>query len=242
MPSSTKLLKPKKSKKSDLENLTIQKRMFAEHLIADKAFSIKKAAESVGVKNPTVVGARWMKDEKVLRYIGSSILQRIEGKGGFKANAERVLHELMCIGYFNQKSVRDEDGNGIPLKDLPDEVAAAIESMEIQEISLPDGTQLRNYKYKFYNKLEALSLLGKHLGMWIERKEIDLKGTLQFANWDSLYEQDQNVVDPVEELIKNPKLLGYDPKSGFRITEPEPTTPIDVEQANYSVSELLDDE
>lgn len=98
-----------------------------------------------------------LKREKIVQAIRE---RRAELEFASKVVRERVTAELARIAFFNAKYLFDENGNPIPLNELPDDMTAAIEAVEVQ--TLPDGTVTS--RAKFYNKLKALDILGKIIG------------------------------------------------------------------------------
>ncbi len=88
-------------------------------------------------------------------------------------NAERVINEYAKVAFANIKSVLGE-GNVIKdISQLPDEITAAVES--IQSDIRHDGGDSEGYtarvKVKFYSKLNALADLGRHLGIFEKDNE-----------------------------------------------------------------------
>lgn len=78
----------------------------------------------------------------------------------------RTLSELQAIGYADpRKLVNPETGKALSLKDLPADIAAAISSVEVEEIST-HGLEGTRYKYRFWDKNKALDKLGQYLKLW----------------------------------------------------------------------------
>ena len=71
----------------------------------------------------------------------------------------RVLREVQRIAFFDPRCLVDDEGRPRPLKDLDDDAAAAIESIEVRETR--DGTVTR---LRPADKLKALSMLAKYTG------------------------------------------------------------------------------
>lgn len=103
---------------------------------------------------------------------------------GKKAKAERcivtqdmVLEELKKIGFANMKQVFNENGGLKNIQDMDSDVAAAICSIESFEEFNGYGAD-REYigdtkKIKMLDKTKALELIGKHLGMFKDKLEIE---------------------------------------------------------------------
>jgi len=78
---------------------------------------------------------------------------------------DSIIQELKRIILFNPKDLFNEEGNLKNVSDLPNEVAAAISSIDVTEI-YSGGNLKRANRIKFYNKLDALEKLAKHLGFY----------------------------------------------------------------------------
>jgi phage terminase small subunit len=100
------------------------------------------------------------------------------------ATVEKVIKELAKIGfadikqylqYKTAKTVIDHDSEtGEPIIDYKQIVdvidSDQVDGSVIQEISISkDGT----FKFKLYDKLAALEKIGKHLGMFTEKSEVN---------------------------------------------------------------------
>jgi phage terminase small subunit len=84
--------------------------------------------------------------------------------------ADRVVKELARIAFVDTRQVFTWGPNGVTLRDsseLTDDEAAIVS--EVSETTTESGGTI---KAKRFDKLKALELLGKHLGMFVEKKEI----------------------------------------------------------------------
>ena len=108
---------------------------------------------------------------------------------------ERTLKELARLGYSNAKNLLDDNGNMKAVKDLDEDTARAIASIEVEQRK--DGTVT---KVKLWNKNDALKSIATYLGMLVERKDIrelvsvkinygtDEKSVLPVSKVDSIIE------------------------------------------------------
>jgi phage terminase small subunit len=79
---------------------------------------------------------------------------------------DRVVRELAFIGFSNMQDFVGSDNTPIKIKQLARGHAAAVQSIDISEVTRPDGTVTVYTKLKLYDKRAALVDLGKHLGMF----------------------------------------------------------------------------
>lgn len=83
--------------------------------------------------------------------------------------ADRVISELARIAFGNQRAVMTWGADGVSLREsteLTDDEAALVS--EVAETVSAAGNGL---KLKTHDKVKALELLGKHLGMFVDKVE-----------------------------------------------------------------------
>jgi phage terminase small subunit len=77
----------------------------------------------------------------------------------------RIVQELHRIATCDPRKLVNGEGVAIPLHELPEEVAACIASVDVENISINGETGTR-YKYRFWDKNKALDKLGQYLKLW----------------------------------------------------------------------------
>jgi phage terminase small subunit len=82
---------------------------------------------------------------------------------------DRVLLEIARLAFNDPRKAFDETGNLKHVKDWPDEVAAAISSIKITEITQNDGPETYLKEVKFWDKGRQLELAGRHLGIFNDK-------------------------------------------------------------------------
>lgn len=141
-------------------NLNERQRAFCEAYI--KSGSATSAAVSAGYSEKTAgqIGFQNLRVPSIAAEI-ARLTARIEKKA--ELNAELVLSELRNLVVSNVADMYDADGNIKPINELPPEIAKTISSIEFGDIkgSGPRGVR----KLKTHNKLAALELASKLLGM-----------------------------------------------------------------------------
>lgn len=93
-----------------------------------------------------------------------------------KITAERVLQELARIAFFDPRNMLNADGSPKPIQDLDDDTAAVLAGMDIAEEYEGSGEDrvLKGYtkKVKLADKVAALNLSMRHLGMLTDKLEV----------------------------------------------------------------------
>ena len=145
-----------------------QKRFVEEYLIdlnatqaAIRAGYSPDTAKSIGSENLT-------KPDLQVR-IAKAMAERSKRTG---VNADRVVMELAKIAFVNAGDVIDAETATLK-PDAAKEDTAAIQSVKVKTFG-EDGLER---EIKMADKLKALELLGKHLGMF--KDKVELSGTLE---------------------------------------------------------------
>lgn len=95
-------------------------------------------------------------------------------------NQDRVLLELAKIAFLNPTDVIDMDKATIK-GDSNREDTAAISSVKVKRIPTEAG-EITEREVKTYDKIKALELLGKHLGMFADNSNVNLNLGVQIID------------------------------------------------------------
>lgn len=87
--------------------------------------------------------------------------------------ADRVLQEIMALAMYDIKDAFDDNGDPLPISQLPESLRRAIEGFETEEIFRP-GTksEVKITKYKFTKKQGPLQMLAEHLRLVVQKFEV----------------------------------------------------------------------
>lgn len=110
--------------------------------------------------------------KEIISYYVNDSLDALLGKS---RSADAILLETAKVAFVDPRDFVTPSGDPIPLHALSDKAAGAVSSIE-SEIN-KDGVEVT--KYKMHDKMRALTLLGTHAGVFVEKKE--LKITLGLA-------------------------------------------------------------
>lgn len=90
---------------------------------------------------------------------------------------DMVLKELARVAFVDPRKLFDEEGRPKDIRFLDSDTAAALASVDIYEEFDYNGDEkeLSGYtkKYKWADKLRALEMLGKHLGMFTDKVHVE---------------------------------------------------------------------
>ena len=157
--------------------MTKKQRIFAdEYLIDLNATKAYKVAYPNCKKDETacVNGSRLLRNAKVKEYIAIHQKKREERT---QVTQDRVIQELAKIAFADIRKLYDNNGNLKNVKCLEDDIAGAVSQLETFEEYEGRGED-REYigdtkKVKLLDKTKALELLGKHLGIFTDKLELE---------------------------------------------------------------------
>lgn len=121
---------------------------------------------------------RWLNadQDRVKKYMAAGEIQK-------EWAINRLLQEIRSISFIDIRKIFNDDHTLRPPSEWPDDIAAAISSIEVDEIEQWDGEKKEKIgemkKIKIFDKLKALEMLGKDLGRFINKHEISGKMTLE---------------------------------------------------------------
>lgn len=78
---------------------------------------------------------------------------------------ERVSLEMARLAFNDPRKAFDSNGLMLPVKEWPDEVAAAISSIKVTETEINEDVTVQVKEIKFWDKGKQLDLAARHLGM-----------------------------------------------------------------------------
>ena len=117
-------------------------------------------------RGASVTAARYLRDPEVQALIRRLQAGHIRKVG---LSAERTLEELRRLACVDPADCYDDQGDLLPLRDMPEHVRSAIASIEMTGT----GTGKRLTRIRFWSKPAALELLAKHQGLLEEKITVD---------------------------------------------------------------------
>lgn len=138
---------------------------FVDEYLID--FNATQAAIRAGYapKSAGEQGCRLLKKRKIADAVARAIAERSRRTG---ITADRVLRELARVAFVNPSDVIDFDTGTVKASAGADDLAA-VASCKVKTMSMGDEGDMVEREIKLNDKIKALDLLGKHLGMYPEK-------------------------------------------------------------------------
>lgn len=106
---------------------------------------------------------------KVKEEIEKAMAERSKQTG---ISQDRVIQELARIAFVNPKNVIDTNSASV-LSSASEDDTACIQSVKVKMSESDNGSSCER-EVRLNDKLKALELLGKHLGMFTDKAQIEL--------------------------------------------------------------------
>ena len=148
-----------------MAKLTEKQKRFAEEDLVDP--NATQAAIRAGYSPDTAneQGSRLLANVNIKNTVDKLIAERSRRTG---INADRVIREIAKIAFVNAGEIVDLD-TALLMDKISDDDTAAIQSVKVKTFG-EDGVER---EVKLADKLKALELLGKHLGLFKDKLEVD---------------------------------------------------------------------
>jgi len=160
-----------------MARLTAKQKRFIEEYLID--LNATQAAIRAGYSPDTAysIGNENLKKPEIRARIDKALAERSKRTG---INAERVLIELARIALINPGKVINFDEATVKAEATEDDLAA-IQSVKVKTIPTEDG-EIVEREVKLYDKNKALELLGKHLGMFTDKLNVNAEMSVKIVD------------------------------------------------------------
>lgn len=160
-----------------------QKRFMEEYLIDLNA---TQAAIRAGYSPATAkdIGCENLAKPNIRARIDQAMAERSKRTG---VNADRVIMELAKIAFINATDVIDTKTATVKANALPEDTAA-IQSVKVKT-SFSENSEMIEREIKMADKIKALDLLGRHLGMFKDKLELSGGLDAERTKLDDLLQQ-----------------------------------------------------
>lgn len=164
--------------------LTKKQKLFCDEYLID--LNATQAAIRAGYSPDTAkeIGCENLTKPNIRAHIDRAMAERSKRTG---VNADRVVMELAKIAFINAVDVINADDATLR-DDAAPEDTAAIQSVKVKTIPTKDGEGIER-EIKMADKIKALELLGKHLGMFKDKLELSGNLDTEKTKLDDLLQQ-----------------------------------------------------
>lgn len=155
-----------------MAKLTLKQQRFVEEYLIDLNATQAAIRAGYSVKTAKEQGSQNLTKLNIQQAISEHMAERSKRTG---VNQDRVVLELAKIAFVKMTDLVDSKCK--INSDAADDDLACIESMKYKETKSDAGTSVER-EVKVASKLKALELLGKHLGMWNDRMDVNVNLSL----------------------------------------------------------------
>ncbi len=160
--------------------LTEKQQRFIDEYLIDLNATQSAIRAGYSVKTANEQGARLLAKVSVQTEISKKMAERSRRTG---VNQDRVVLELAKLAFVKMTDIVDSQGKiktGANEDDL-----ACIESVKYKKSESETGSSVER-EVKISPKLKALELLGKHLGMWNDKLDVNVNIPVVISGEDEL--------------------------------------------------------
>ena len=156
--------------------LTEKQQRFVNEYLIDLNATQAAIRAGYSVKTADAIGCENLTKPNIQQAIAEHMAERSRRTG---VNQDRVVLELAKIAFVRMTDV--VDSNGRIKQDASADDLSCIESIKYKESG---GSVEREVKVA--SKLKALELLGKHLGMWNDKLDVNVTAPIVISGADAL--------------------------------------------------------
>lgn len=148
--------------------LTDKQKKFVEEYLIDLNATQSAIRAGYSPKTANEQGARLLANVSIQEAISKAMAERSRRIG---INQDRIVQELARIAFVKITDVVDPDGE--INTNASDDDLACIESYKVEDSDSVNGSSSKR-EVKLASKIKALELLGKHVGMWNDKIQVDV--------------------------------------------------------------------
>nr|DAZ41810.1 MAG TPA: Terminase small subunit [Caudoviricetes sp.] len=163
-----------------MAKLTEKQQRFVDEYLIDLNATQAAIRAGYSAKTANEQGCQNLAKLSIQQAIAEKMAERSKRTG---INQDRIVLELAKIAFVKMTDIVDEEGRIRP--DATDDDLSCIESVKYKESSSMNGDSVER-EVKISSKLKALELLGKHLGMWNDKIDVNVAIPVVISGEDDL--------------------------------------------------------
>lgn len=161
--------------------LTKKQQLFVDEYLIDLNATQAAIRAGYSVNSARDIGCENLTKPNIQQAIAEHMAERSKRTG---VNQDRIVLELAKIAFVNMGDLIDLK-NGSILTTAKTDDLACIEGFKYKESDNDYGGSVER-EVKFASKLRALELLGKHLGMWNDKLDVNITQPVVIMGADQL--------------------------------------------------------
>lgn len=143
----------------------------------DIAAAMERAGSRAKRGSMQSIGGKWLR----VPFIAKMIEEREkEIADEAKVTATRILKEMARVAFLDIRELFDDNGDLLPVKEMPEDAARALGGLEVIEQFSRDGKVSEGFlkKLKVIDKKGMLDSLAKIRGMFVDKQEVETGNNL----------------------------------------------------------------
>lgn len=164
-----------------MANLTPKQQRFVDEYLIDLNATQAAIRAGYSVKTAGEQSSRLLTNVRIQNAVANAMAIRSIRTG---INQDRIMTELAKIAFVKITDIVNDDGE--IMNTASDDDLACIESVKVKQIPTKAGDMGIEREVKLSSKLKALELLGKHIGMWDDRLNVNLNIPVVISGVDDL--------------------------------------------------------
>lgn len=157
--------------------MTNKQKHFCEEYMIDLNGAAAAIRSGYSTKSARQIGNENLTKPDIRARIDRALAEQSKRTG---VSADRVVRELARVAFANSQDVINFDSATIK-SDATRDDTAAISSVKVKTIPMPDGDGVER-EIKMADKLKALELLGRRLGLFTDNVNVSSKEVVQIVD------------------------------------------------------------
>lgn len=163
-----------------MAKLREKQQLFVDEYLIDLNGTQAAIRAGYSAKTANEQASRMLANVSIQQAISERMAERSKRTG---VNQDRVVQELAKIAFLKMTDVVDH--NGKIRDDASEDDLSCIESIKYKHSDTDTGSSTER-EVKTASKLKALELLGKHLGMWNDKLDVNITQPIVISGADDL--------------------------------------------------------
>ena len=163
-----------------MAKLTEKQRRFAAEYLIDLNGTQAAIRAGYSARTANEQASRMLANVSIQQAISEAMAERSKRTG---VNQDRIVQELAKSAFLKITDVVDREGR--IKENASEDDLACIESIKYKHSDTETGSSTER-EVKAASKLKAMELLGKHLGMWNDRLDVNVVQPIVISGADAL--------------------------------------------------------